>query len=554
MAMSIRESLERNRDGYDAEGVWQRFLLDSYTGNGGYMGRVKQPPSGYWGSAAQAYSNFSATYTFAPSDFAHAEDTSYLDRFPREDVDKFLRRKFVAHYLNYCAPITNLKISYIMRKPLVRQNPPDKLRKWLETSGYDKQFRTRAIAAAVLGWWPCLVDKPSVPANALTLADARQKAGNLDPYVVMMLPCHLRDYELDDQGAFVWAKMAQTITVKKEWTSEPVKLTRYTVWTRHDFVVYEQLEGGEPTKTGGGPHSFGKVPLVSWRADTDIEDKVKATSQIADIALEGRRLFNLISELDEHIRSQVFAILIYPQRQDSSANGGTVDVGNKNGLQVDTEQKNMPTYLAPPATVASTLETRVEKSVIEIYRMARVEYDRASGTNSSAQSKQQNFEQTNAALVDFATALARADHETLYLVGTALGCTPEELDKMEVNAAQSYATEDLSLELQQVIDAITELPMLGRQAKIEMLTRLVQQLIPDMSEDTKKTINSEIEEAVDQADKQAELLREAALTPPDDATGSGAAGDGSAGDKAAKQPRLATASDDNETAPNSALT
>jgi hypothetical protein len=497
MKTSMQQRLEDTRAGYAEEGLWLRFLVDSYTGAGGFQGRVRQAPAGFWGAITDAYRNYA---TLSGTGYAELGE-SYLDQYNREDQEKYRRRVNVAHYLNYVKPTTNLKISYLVRKPHKRNNVPDKLAEWIGRTGYDRGFRRRALCAAVLGWFPMLVDMPRRAEGVRTAFGA----GDMDPYAVLSLPCHLRHYELDEQGQFVWAKMATRFSRKATWDADAVEITRYTIWTRTDFTVYEtEGSGGVASEPVTGTHLFKQVPIVSWRTDTSVEDHIKADSINADIALEGRRLFNLLSELDEHLRSQVFALLIYPMASPNPTD--TVEVGVENGLQVSAEQKNVPFYLAPPGSVAATLEARIVATIIEIYRVARVEYDRASGTESSAQSKQQNFEQTNLAIVDFATSLAAADRETLILVGRALGIAEEKLQEIECVAHESYASEDLSLELEQAIMALT-IRELGQQARVELLLRLAQQLLPHLAPDTRKVIEQEIIEAVAQAEQDAQALK-----------------------------------------------
>lgn len=479
-----------------------RFLIESYTGSGGYQGRVRQPATGWWGAAAAAYSQYS-TLSRALSDQTAGENGSYLDRFPREDADKYDRRVMVAHYLNYVRPTTNLMISYLVRKPHTRSNVPEAVEQWIERTKYDEDFRRRALATAVLGWVPLLVDLPPADPNAITQA----QAGKPDPYAVLGLPCHLRDYQLDEQGRFVWAKMAHCFSRREAWNQDAVQVTRYTIWTATDFTIYECVDDGEPSQPVTAPHPFKQVPIIPWRADTSVEDFVKADSVNADIALEGRRLFNLMSELDEHIRAQVFALLVLPK---FSAGGedGSVDVGTTNGIECSHDQKNLPFFLAPPASVADTLEKRIAATVVEMYRMRRQEYERASGVESSAQSKQQNFEPTNLSIADLAASLAKADRDTLILVGRGLGVSEEELQKIECVAHESYATEDLNLELEQVTGALA-IRELGSRVRVEILTRLAQKLLPHMSADTKKVVESEIEAAVLKAEQEAAVMAEA---------------------------------------------
>ncbi len=508
---SLLDALEAKREKYDEEGCWQRFLLESFLGCGGFQGRVKQPPAGWWGHAAEAYSRFATSFIkFADAD--SSEQDSYLDRHPREDAPKFSRRKAVAHYLNYVRPTTSLKVSYIVRKPHTRNNLPPELQDWITRTGWDKELRKRALTAAVLGWWPALVDKPAPVPGAKNAAEQ----GPLDPYVVPMLPCNLLDYELDERGQFIWAKTCVTSVKRGSFNAAGVKVARYTIWTRTHYQIFEVTDtDGNKSITYQGPemaHVMGRVPLVSWRAEARIDDHetVKADSINADIAPEARRLFNLCSEFDEHIRGQAFALLVWPRR---SQDKGPVTIGPSNGLEIDPDQKNVPFYLAPPGDLASTFETRIERSVIEIYRMARVEYDRASGTRSSAQSKEQNFEQTNLSIADFAAALAHADRETLILVGLQMGLPQEKLDAIECVPAQDFSTLELTEEIDSVISAATL--RMGTTFKSELLKRLSRRLLPNVDPDTQQTIDSEIEaESVKAEQEAAAMLKETEEEPP----------------------------------------
>ena len=493
--METSAAVTKTRAGYDEEARWMKFLIDAYTGGGGFQGRIRESLSGFWGAVSSAYEGASVLSLLSSQNALL--DASYLDRHHREENDKFKRRVNVSHYLNYVKPTTNLKINYLTRKPHRRLNVPEKLRDWIQRSGYDKGFRQRALTTAVLGWFPMLVDLPR---------QGTPTAEPGDPYASLNLPVQLLDYELDEYGAFEWAKLAVRFSRRATWDAEVELVTRTTVWTRTEFVVFESSDGGAAVQVDGGPHPFQAVPVVSWRSDTSVEDPVKADSINRDIAGECRRLFNLCSELDEHLRGQTFALLIYPAASPTPTD--SVVIGNENGLQISAEQKNVPFYLAPPSSIADVYEKRIEASIIEIYRMARVEYDRASGTSSSAQSKQQNFEQTNVSVADLAAAIAQADRDTLILVGRGLGIPEQKLQEMECVAYESYASEDLSLELEQATAALT-IKELGPQVHTELLKRLAQQLLPQLTPDLTAVIDEEIEELVTQETRDAEMAAEA---------------------------------------------
>jgi hypothetical protein len=168
--------------------------------------------------------------------------------------------------------------------------------------------------------------------------------------------------------------------------------------------------------------------------------------------------------------------------------------------------------------VAATLESAILRTIVEIYRMARVEYTKASGANSSAQSKAEEFEQTNLAIADFAASLAAADRETLILAGRGLKCSEDELKKIECVAHENYGSDDLNEEIEQVVTVLA-VRMLGRTFRRELLVRFAQRMLPNMSADTRKLIEGEIEEAVKKDEQEAEIMKKEAANAAADAGG-----------------------------------
>jgi hypothetical protein len=140
MSEDLIKQLEHTREGYDDEVAWHRFLIDAYTGGGGFQGSIKQPAHDYWGSAATLYATGG---TIARQDETRVN--SYLDRYPREDSDKYRSRVGASHYTNYVAPLTDLKCGYIRKRPHTIRERPEALQEWhLDTDGN----RTRASDGA----------------------------------------------------------------------------------------------------------------------------------------------------------------------------------------------------------------------------------------------------------------------------------------------------------------------------------------------------------------------------------------------------------------------
>lgn len=491
MTDTLLEQLEHTREGYLEECAWHRFLIDAYTGGGGFQGAVKQPASGFWGAAAEAYS----TTTSTTRNSSGSVQPSYLDRYPREDEAKYKARVAISHYPNYVEPLTDLKISYIAKREPTVANRPDELADWrLDMDGrgatFDSVLRICRLRAAVLGWAPLLVDMPERPDGVTTLAQAR--AVGMRPRAIPLLPANLVDYDADESGAFRWAKIRTDHVDRADPFATPTKVSTYTVWFPDRFDRYEvrETEGGKKSATqthSGVAHDFGSVPLAVLRHKQDPGDPVKGLPMHAAAAKESKALFNRVSELEEHVRSQVFAVLVVVGG--GNEQGGEIALGTDNALPLDPEAKNEHYYLAPPASVAETLEKRVDVSIREMYRIARIEYGRqSSGQVASGTARKYEFAQTNEALSDFAAELARWELAVDKLVAVPLRANVE---NETIAAQKNFGVDDLEADIRNVMDTISI--GIGATATKALKLRVIDQQLPNMTPETRAEIEDELD-------------------------------------------------------------
>jgi hypothetical protein len=503
-AESIADDLLRKRSDYANASAYERFLCDAYTGGGGFRGRMQRPD----------YSPEALVYS------AIAGESSYLDKFERETDDEFTARKSYSAYTNYCRPTTDLKVSYLLRKGWQYVNEPPAITEWRRRTRFDEGNQRRAALAAVFGWLPVQVDMPATPDGALTAL----QAGKPDPYLSLLLPINLYDWDADESGRLLWAKTAMVSTRRDSWASTTTaKVERVTVWERGAFSVYEVVTGDSGNAAvrliQQGAHPFAGVPVVSWRASMNADDPMRGDSVMAGVAELNRAVYNIESEERSVMRASAFPVFVLPTKLPVRISGETdaeylarigVEVGPSNTIFTDPDQKNAPMWLSPGADVFKTYAELKKAAVIELYRLARVEYDRASGTASSAQSKQQNFEQTNLAVVDMAKSLAHGVLETLRLVGRALGVGEAQLAEFSVQAYDSYASEDLNADLEAATMALADSAM-GETFHAELRKRLADRMLPGMGPKDRAKMHGEIEsgakEALDaKAQEQAALI------------------------------------------------
>lgn len=507
--------LQQTRDDYAAELIWHKFLLDAYTGTGGFAGKIKQPARGYLGWAAEIYGTGTAASAAGVASF----DT-YLDRYPREDSPKFARRIEVAHYPGYVEAIVDLLLSYVLKREMAREGIPKQITDWAQDvdgsgTSWDEMLENTLIPrAALLGWIPLLIDADATP-EGTTKAQTQGSRVRALP----LFPANLLDWETDESGHFVWAKVRLDYTKRDGPLGDERKEQHYHLWSRttvRKFVVVDDGRGQRVESDGGEqPNPFGFVPLSIWRHKPSPDDAVRGLGMVDGIASQVRRLFNLLSELDEHMRQQVFALLQVPQSP--NATGGTeLQLGTDNALPLPHESKHEYKYIAPPASVADTYETRIAATVDEIYRLARSENDRGKAVSStSGVARAYEFEKTNRRLGDFAKQLARAERRTYHVLGRVMGLDDKALEGTMVTAPTDFKVEDLATALENATQAITL--GIGGTAEARIKQRVVDKMLPNLSPVDKATIDAEIEqERVDDEVARA-AAKEAPVEPDPDA-------------------------------------
>lgn len=499
MAATLIDKLRAKRSDHDSEYEWHRFLLDAYTGCGGFAGKVKPPAVGYLGWAAEVYN----TSNLAVWGRGLSTYETYLDRFHREDEDKFRARVNVAHFVNYTQPIADLYASYLSGNPPTRQGVDEgsDLDEWMQDADGRGQTWDEVRSALViprtlqLGWIPVLVDvDPGASGDEKPVSKAAEREAGVRPRVIPLFPAHVLDWDTDESGALRWVKLRLPETDKSDPLGEPKSFERILIYTAQAVSEYRIEKAGRGKEVAtvvyeDKPHNFGEVPIVIFRASRTPDDAVRGISLIGGVATENRRHFNAQSEFDEHLRGQVFAMLEIPvpagQTQPSE-----LKVGNGQGLTVPADARRGHAFIAPPASVAETYEKRLAASAREIYRIANAPFDGESGGAQSGLSRAYQFDGTNKRLVKMARELAMAEERLLYLVAIATGANHEDADQIRVAPPADFRVDDLSVDIENTVKAV-ELAGMSPTAKMLMMHRAAERMVPNAHQDDRKRMREE---------------------------------------------------------------
>lgn len=510
----LLEQLNATRPGYVPETSYSRFANDAYTGKGGFSSE-RRSASDSWevmtGESRDPEPLNVDTQSASPGMTVKQTELTYLDPYPRESKEKFKRRRDSSYYPNYVQPLTDLKISHVMAHSYTSDNRPDKVSEWRKDvdgrgTTFSEMRRLAGLRAAMHGWCPAVMSLPPKPVGddgetiVRTQADA-EALGVDKPRMSLLFPYNVLDWSADEAGQLEWTKIRTFHRDSRGPLEAPRVYTRWTIWTRTTYEVYEQEapddDGGEhaPSLVRSGPHSFGRVPMVPLRHSVHPDDPVVGMPMHEGVALANRALFNRWSELIESVRSNVFPILVVACKVSKDGNPKhqtTIDVGSDQGLFIDQESKQQHRYISPEASPAETALRVIELMIREIYRQARIEFSKDSAAAESGLARKYAFSQTNRALSDFANMIADWEMEIDRLACRGLGVPDEQGKRISVVAPSDFDVEDINARVENIVLALSQ--ELGDTFAVEAKHRLSIGLLGEVDESTKAKIRSELEE------------------------------------------------------------
>lgn len=504
---SLIDQLRRTRGDFEAEAAWHKFLLDAVFGTGGFRGRYAPTDVSVLGWAANAYARY------ASPGGSVGQRYSYLDQFERESDEKFATRVNIASYRNYVGPIAQLIVSYINERPMIRTDESKQSREWRENcDGNGTSWDTMLAEdirprAARLGYCPVLLDMPDTFAGLGEVTQQDIDREKVRPRAIPLYPINLLDWRTNEKCDIVAAKIRTDHSVGGDLLELPVQEEHYALWYPdrvERYVVRKLSSGGDSVE---GPvvveHTFGRVPLFIFRGEPTPGEKVRGRSIVSDMAVEARTHFNLGSEKRDHERGQVFAILGIPVRTLKDDVGALI-TGNNSAIKVPMESTQPLHYVAPPASVAETLDNSLDTSVKEMYRISRIEYDEPTGKDASGVARAYRFRQTNSRLRDLAGGWARAEQEVLRTVDAVSG---NEESQATVTEAGDYSIEDLATDITNAL-SVMEMPV-GKTARAEITKRTVRKVAPNLPREVLAEIEDEIDQEALQSEQDEAMAREA---------------------------------------------
>lgn len=407
----------------------------------------------------------------------------------REREEEYIDRLARAYYLNYSSPIVDTYTFFLFKSPVTRKYDENSLRLAtfmancdMKGTSFDEFIKNLVSSILVAGREFVVIDVP----QQVTLTVQQELEANKRPYLYSIKTENVLDYEEDEEG-IIWIKYAEQRPMKGgSWDYEGDGVQDVIViWGRGFYRAYD-LEGNLVDDIN---LNIDFVPIVEFKFSD-------GESLIRDIARVNRSLFNWCSLLDEILYRQTFSWLVAPGDKNESL--AEKKIGTSWAWTFDPESKHAPQFISPDASQATVLETRCEKTIAEIYRIANLDWSNSQMANKSGIAKAYDFMNVNKALGTIAYSMQEGEKKIFRIIAKYYGATIDASNSaidnpldIYIQYPQEFSYTALSDKLSRLYEALTT--QFSNKFKKLCAAQIVDSLFPMMNEEDKREIDDEIE-------------------------------------------------------------
>jgi hypothetical protein len=340
------------------------FLLDSYTGQGGFL----------WGY--------------------------YLLRHSREGDDKFIMRKKLSVYPNFVRKIVDVYMGFLWKKAPVREVDDLYNTFMANADGAGTKLDTVLFAyqrlAMILGTVFVIVDKPKQ--QGPTAVDQAY------PYLSLRLPGQLVRERKDPGGAW------EEVTFSEVDDGE----TYYRTFSKTGWTLSSSERGDDIVEQGS--YNLGRVPVVRLHIAKPLNPAdSRGHSFVYDLAGLNWDLYNCRSELRQMFRDQVFSILTIPINDENEREKlKDMTISTDNAITYNPAGGGKPAFIAPSTDAVDMHMKHISQTVDDIYKMANLEF--VGGVQQSGVALSFHFQEANSSMVGMAEMCEAAECEIAQLV------------------------------------------------------------------------------------------------------------------------------------------
>lgn len=371
------------------------------------------------------------------------QDGDLLVKYLNETKEEYARRIDLTPLDNHCRNIVHIYSSFLWRVPPVRAfnslaNAPD-LDSFLKDADLDgrsfNQFMKEVQQwSSVYGHVWVMVDKPQ--SNAGTRAE--ELAQDIRPYVTIITPENVYDWKYERQPSGRYELSYLKVRESIERTDDAEIITYFRVWYK-DKVELLKYTNDQAEKLEEVPNVLGKIPAVFVPSNRS-PVRGLGVSDIADVALMQKAIYNELSEVEQLIRISNHPTLVKTHETDASAGAGAII-----NLPDDMDGNLKPYQLQPDGGNLDAVRASISDKIEMINKMAHMGAVRGTeAVTMSGVAMQTEFQLLNAQLSEKAGHLQLAEEQIWRLFCLYQNVTPD----VEVYYPESFDITDYPNELQ----------------------------------------------------------------------------------------------------------
>jgi hypothetical protein len=413
----------------------------------------------------------------------------FLVRYLNESNEDYTRRVMLTPIDNHCSNVVHIYSSFLWKNPPVRNynslegdTAVQHMMRDVDLDGQslDTFMKEAQIWASVYGHCWIIVDKPK--SNAGTRAEELEQ--DIRPYFNLYTPENVFDWKWERTASgrmkLTYLKIREDITRINEVDS----ISYFRVWTEDTVKLYEVHDDTEKL-IDEMDNPIGVIPAVYLPAARTVTRGI-GKSDIADISIMQKAIYNELSEIEQLIRISNHPTLVKTFDTDATAGaGGIVHMPD------ELEPALKPYIMQPSGANLQSVMDSIEKKTEAINRMAHLGAVRGTdAVKASGIALQTEFQLLNAKLAEKADLLENTEEQLWRFVAIWQGKMPD----VEISYPDSFDIRDYPNEL-----------LFLQQAKASgvqsgTFTRGVDKLIVDLILD-----DEELHQAYDEIDSARQL-------------------------------------------------
>jgi len=422
-------------------------------------------------------------------------EAGYLIKYPKESRKSFETRQKRAIYFNQVSPIVDLLSGLLFLQEPTRKTPKEFDYLINNISGDKKinEFMRNVNAHSLMFTCGVLMDMPSFDAGTIVTAKDAIEA-QIHPYATLYLPFRIRDFNINvDDGALDWIVLDNSYYDHADPFQAGKEVTRYTLWTRTTYTVYERTGlTGNVMAGETKPHPVGYVPFrfVAWRDDN--QDFI-SESICEDIAMVSKLIYNNMSYMDELLAAGTFKMLAYPTKDgdipETLKSGG---VGALGIIPYAQDSSTQPAFIGHSLTDIDPFIKAIEFYMSEVLKKVGLSTDETKEFVKSGAAKKIDFQKMRALLISGALMMGKLE-EWIFKTAARWEGKPEPDYKCDYTS--SFSDEDLVTEVTMLTGLLVH-PV--KKLRIEVSKLLVKKLLannlePSVIDEINKDIEANIQ-------------------------------------------------------------